>query len=168
MEHINEDVQCTRSALGQTQKSGCSTGRSALPSIADIVSHAWQVRKGPILLQNSFWGGERKFLRPLMHLTRGDVRDRTISFHSKSITDLRCGVEKRRSGREVQRSTFARFLGLSNFRLLQQYRPEAKSTASIRDISSRIRGVPYDPANLIGREAATPWDRGHSYAYQRG
>ena len=45
--------------------------------------------------------------------------------------------------------------------------PEAKSKASIRDISSRIRGVPHDPANLIGREAAT-WDRGRSYAHERG
>ena len=33
-------------------------------------------------------------------------------------------------------------------------------------LSCRIRGVPYDPANLIGREAATPWDRGRSYAPQ--
>jgi hypothetical protein len=37
------------------------------------------------------------------------------------ITDLRSGVEKRRSSREVQRSTFAKFLGLFDFRLLQQY-----------------------------------------------
>jgi hypothetical protein len=28
-----------------------------------------------ILLQKSFWGGERKFLEPLMHFARGDVRD---------------------------------------------------------------------------------------------
>jgi hypothetical protein len=41
------------SPKGQTQKSGCSTGRSALPSITDIVSQAWQVRKGPIVLKNS-------------------------------------------------------------------------------------------------------------------
>jgi hypothetical protein len=34
--------------------------------------------------------------------------------------DLRSGVEKRRSGKEVQRSTFARFLELFDFRLLQQ------------------------------------------------
>jgi hypothetical protein len=27
-----------------------------------------------IVLQKSFWGGERKFLGPLMRLTRGDVR----------------------------------------------------------------------------------------------
>jgi hypothetical protein len=26
----------------------------------------------PILLQTSFWGDERKFLEPLMRLTRGD------------------------------------------------------------------------------------------------
>jgi hypothetical protein len=35
-----------------------------------------------------------------------------MSFHPKSITDLRSGVEKRRSSREVERSTFARFLRL--------------------------------------------------------
>jgi hypothetical protein len=28
-----------------------------------------------ILLQKSFWGGERKFLEPLMRFARGDVRD---------------------------------------------------------------------------------------------
>ena len=42
-------------------------------------------------------------------------------FHPKLITDLR-----RRSSREVQRSTFARFLGLFDFRLLQQYLPKAE------------------------------------------
>jgi hypothetical protein len=26
-------------------------------------------------LQKSFWGGERKFLEPLMRFARGDVRD---------------------------------------------------------------------------------------------
>jgi hypothetical protein len=29
----------------------------------------------PILLQKFFWGGERKFLDPLMRSTRGNVRD---------------------------------------------------------------------------------------------
>ena len=33
----------------------------------------------PILLQKSFWGGERKFLEPLMRFTRGDVRDHIVS-----------------------------------------------------------------------------------------
>jgi len=45
-----------------------------------------------ILLQKSFWGGERKFLEPLMRFTRGGVRDHSL--HPKSITDLRIGVEK--------------------------------------------------------------------------
>jgi len=31
------------------------------------------------LLQKSFWGDERKFLEPLMRLTRGDVRDHIVS-----------------------------------------------------------------------------------------
>src|SRR4029078_12301747 len=51
--------------------------------------------------------------------------------HPKSITDVRSGVEKRRSSGEVWRSTFARFLGLFDFRLLQQYRPEADVGHSI-------------------------------------
>jgi hypothetical protein len=40
--------------------------------------------------------------------------------------DLRSGDEMRRSGKEVQRSTFARFLGLLDFRLLQQNLPQAE------------------------------------------
>jgi hypothetical protein len=32
-----------------------------------------------ILLQKSFWGGERKFLEPLMRFTRGDVRGHIAS-----------------------------------------------------------------------------------------
>ena len=52
------------SQMGQTQKSECATGQFALLSI---------------LLQNSFWGDERKFLEPLMRFTRGDVRDHIVS-----------------------------------------------------------------------------------------
>jgi hypothetical protein len=37
------------------------------------------VRFAAILLQKSFWGGERKFLEPLMRLKRGDVRDHIVS-----------------------------------------------------------------------------------------
>jgi len=33
----------------------------------------------PILLQKSFWGGERKFLEPLVRFPRGDVRDHIVS-----------------------------------------------------------------------------------------
>src|SRR5258705_6103952 len=50
-------------------------------------------------------------------------REGTISFHPKPLTDLRSSAEKRRSSRKVKRSTFARFLGLFDFRLLQQYLP---------------------------------------------
>jgi hypothetical protein len=67
------------SVVGQTEKSGRATGKSALPSITDIVRQAREVRKVPILLQKSFWGGERKFLEPLMRFTRGDVRDHIVS-----------------------------------------------------------------------------------------
>jgi hypothetical protein len=35
--------------------------------------------KGPILLQKSFWGGERKFLKPLMRFARGDMGDHIAS-----------------------------------------------------------------------------------------
>ena len=44
------------------------------------------------------------------------------------------GAAERRSNREVQRSTFARFLGLLDFRLLQQYLPGA-------DIGTRYRSA---------------------------
>jgi hypothetical protein len=45
-----------------------------------------------------------------------------MSFHPKPIVRLRSGIEKRPSSGEAQKSTFARFLGLFDFRLLQQYR----------------------------------------------
>jgi hypothetical protein len=77
-----------------------------------------------------------------MRFTRGDVR--TISFHPKSITDLRNGAKERCSRREAQRSTFARFLGLFDFRLLQQYRHKA-------DISSAAVWM-----SAIGGEADIP------------
>jgi hypothetical protein len=32
-----------------------------------------------ILLQKSFWEGERKFLEPLMRFARGEVRDHFVS-----------------------------------------------------------------------------------------
>jgi len=39
-----------------------------------------------ILLQKSFWGGERKFLGPLMRLTRGHVRDPYRFIQNRSRT----------------------------------------------------------------------------------
>jgi hypothetical protein len=80
-----------------------------------------------IVLQKSFWGDERKFLEPLVRFASGDLG--AISFHPKSITDLASGAEKRRNSRKIRRSTFARFLGLFDFRLLQQYPPIPDSLA---------------------------------------
>jgi hypothetical protein len=53
-----------RPMLQNREESSCQTG----------AVHTWQ-----ILLQKSFWGGERKFLEPLMRFTRGDVRDHIVS-----------------------------------------------------------------------------------------
>jgi len=53
---------------------------SAIVRIADSQQTSRHVRYVPILLQKSFWGGEGKFLEPLMRLTRGDVRDHIVSF----------------------------------------------------------------------------------------
>jgi hypothetical protein len=53
---------------------------SALTRIADSSRASREVRFVPILLQKSFWGGEGKFLQPLMRFARGDVRDHIVSF----------------------------------------------------------------------------------------
>jgi hypothetical protein len=42
----------------------------------------------PILLQKSFWGGERKFLEPLMRFTRGDVRDPYRFIQNRSLASV--------------------------------------------------------------------------------
>ena len=42
-------------------------------------SLVWMSAFRAMVLQKSFWGGERKFLKPLMRLTRGDVRDHIVS-----------------------------------------------------------------------------------------
>jgi hypothetical protein len=64
-----------------------------------------------------------------------------MSVDPKSITDLRSGTEKRRSSREIQRSTFARFLGLFDFRLLQQYLPQADIGAVSERSTAQGRSV---------------------------
>jgi len=51
----------------------------ALGDDADIITLTGDVSKVPILLQKSFWGGERKFSEPLMRFPRGDVRDHIVS-----------------------------------------------------------------------------------------
>src|SRR5438552_19201594 len=57
-----------------------------------------------------------------------------MSFHPKSITDLRSGAGKRRSGQRSPMTTLARFFEPPDFRLLQQYR-------HLTDISSRANDV---------------------------
>src|SRR4051794_22531334 len=42
-------------------------------------ARASNVRFSPILLRKSFWGGERKFLEPLMRFMRGNVRGHIVS-----------------------------------------------------------------------------------------
>src|SRR5450755_1280985 len=118
------------SSLGQKLPNWAVRAMSAFLPIATTGRKCQEVWFVPILLQKSFWGRERKFLEPLMRFTRGDVRDHIVS--SKSITGLGSGVEKRRSSREVQRSAFARFLGLFDFRLLQQNLPRADMAPSAR------------------------------------
>src|SRR6266850_520257 len=74
---------------------------SSLPLMADSV-------------EKVFLGCRTKILRAA-DAFYAQRREGTISFHPKSITDLRSGAKKRRSGREVQRSTFARFFWLFDF-----------------------------------------------------
>jgi len=52
---------------------------SAVHPTTDIAKIFRHVRFVPILLQKSFWGGERKFLEPLMRFMRDDVRDHIVS-----------------------------------------------------------------------------------------
>jgi hypothetical protein len=77
----------------------------------------------------------------------------TVSSHPKSITDRRSGIEKRCSGREGKKSTFARFLGSSDFRLLQQYRPPTDMPAASVNVCS-IAGIL--PNRLNYAEALAP------------
>jgi hypothetical protein len=54
-----------------------ATGRvcqSERQRTAVVVEQRRDVALWPILLQKSFWGGERKFYEPLMRFTRGNVR----------------------------------------------------------------------------------------------
>ena len=44
-----------------------------------VADEIGEVRFWQILLQKSFWGGERKLLEPLMRFARGDVRDHIVS-----------------------------------------------------------------------------------------
>ena len=135
----------------QTRKYRRFQVKSVLPSRTDVIRPFRHVRLVPILLQKSFSSDERKFLGPLTRFTRGDVRDHIVS--SKIDHGPRSGVEKRRRSREVQRSTFARFLALFDFRLLQQYLPEAEVAGACSRVSF---GKFAYAAAAIGQLAETP------------
>ena len=97
-----------------------------------LLTHRKLLQSKAIAIENDLRGTLRNFGLKLgmVGTVRFEARIRrrregTISIRPKPITDLRSGVEKRRNSREVQRSTFARFFGSFDFRLLQQNPPEA-------------------------------------------
>ena len=52
-------------------------------------------------LQKSFSGDERKFLEPLMRVTRGDVRDHIVLHKNDHGRSYRIGPSEHCSGRDV-------------------------------------------------------------------
>src|SRR5437870_13253171 len=90
----------------------CQSEQGApFPLLADIVAKV-------------FLGWRTKILRAAdaFYARRREGPYRFIQNRSRTSV---LAFEKRRSSREVQRSTFARFSGSLDFRLLQQYRPTA-------------------------------------------
>jgi hypothetical protein len=85
-----------------------------LEAITPDISHEKaHVRDGSILSKKAFRGNRRNYLGPLTRFVRSDVRDHIAS----QKNDLGIGAAEYRSGRVVQKSTFARFLASSDFRL---------------------------------------------------
>jgi hypothetical protein len=88
--------------------SGLKSDITALPKSADIVAKVFLGRRTKI-----FRAADASYAR----------RREGPSFRPKATADLPGGAEKLRSSSEAQKSTFARFLQLIDFRLLQQYLP---------------------------------------------
>jgi len=78
---------------------------------------------------------DEKFLEPLMPFAHGDVRDHIVSFRIDQQTSV-VALQSDGSNREAKRSAFARFLGLFDFRLLQQYRHETDLPGRPDDVCS--------------------------------
>ena len=96
------------------------------------------IRRRPLsadIVAKVFSGWRTKILRAA-DASSARRREGPNRFIQNRSRDLRSGVEKRRSSGEVQRSTFARFLGLFDFRLLQQYLPIAEVTSTYSITSS--------------------------------
>src|SRR5260370_20367522 len=79
-------------------------GRSPVTAAGCRSCRKGRVRLWQILLQKSFWGGERKFLEPLMRLTGGDVRDHIVS--PKIEHGSGEGLSKRTETSRGQKSSF--------------------------------------------------------------
>src|SRR6476660_8168640 len=79
-----------------------------------------------------------------MRFACGDMRDHILSWrpkwqsgkhrYAKTTTDLRIGAREPCGSRGVQESTFARFSGSFDFRLLQQYRHETDMPKYLGDV----------------------------------
>jgi len=91
-------------SIGQSEKSGRATGKSALPST---------------VLQKSFCIDEQEFLEPLMRFARSDMRDHIVSRkNDHAALYRRGGVCRDGVGKK---SASARFSTSFDFRLLQHY-----------------------------------------------
>src|ERR1700722_13954194 len=86
-------------------------------------------RFAPIVLKKSFLGDEGNVLGPLMLFALGDLR--TTSSHPKTTTDLRISAREALQRWRGLKSAFARFSGSLDFRLFQQYPPEAEPSSHV-------------------------------------
>jgi hypothetical protein len=73
-DHAERDVQLG-CVLIKSRLASAAWLMSATRRFADSNRTSQKVRKGPMLLQKSFWDVEQKFLEPLMRFARDDVRD---------------------------------------------------------------------------------------------
>jgi hypothetical protein len=76
------------------------------------------------VLKKSFLGGARNSLEPLMRFARGDVRGLIVSHKIDQGPSYRRHDALQRQAR--QKSAFAEFSVLFDFRLFQQYRRKAE------------------------------------------
>jgi hypothetical protein len=126
---------------------------SGLPPLATIERTYEEVRFVPILLQKSFWGGERKFLEPLMRFASGDVREpyRFIQNRSRtSVVALKSDAAAEKSKDQLSRDfpgrsifDFATISALSGPRSDDHRRPltnERRTSGGAADTSAFDRG----------------------------
>ena len=88
------------------------------------------------MLQKSFGGDERNFLGPLMRFARRDVRDHIA--YQKNDHGASYRPRGLCSGREVEKSSFARFSRPFDFRVLQHYRHLADMFGCARNVRCSV------------------------------